>query len=466
MFERVKDLLKAMEAGNYDAPPSTLVQGAATQFEDLSTTMKNTTFQQKHVILQKMLKVVPCKSMLPQFNRQLSYGNFGGSAVPEGKIGQDETSDYARVTVPMAFYAHSRKVTVQANMVAQFDGTKAEDRAASDAAMKILADVEFDSFRGFEDFSNAGVFDGNPLALPLQGMYNMHGLGLQIRQSDSQRNARDLMFAEFGSDDTVVISGGGPLTQDIIEDASVRSALNFGEAEKFVTDPRVASSYNKISIGKERIVLSGSPQESTGSQLRKQFTSSGTVTVEMSRFLSGKVKPAAPRNNGPVAPTSISPASTTDANAVTNFKVGEVYIYSATTGNEVGESIKTATQSVTIAAAGDKVVVTINHPGSGIARFFNLYRTVNGGAAGTEKFIGRVAIGSGSSTTFTDLNNRKPGFVTGFLIQDDTMELKEMAPYSRMKLAVSELAQPEAHFRFVTLAVTEPRKNVLVDNLQ
>lgn len=466
MLERFKDLMKALEAGNYDAPPSTLSQGAALQAEDLSTTMHNTTFQEKHVILQKMLKVVPCKSMLPQFNRQLSYGNFGGSAQAEGKVGQEETSDYQRITVPMAFYSHVRRVTIQANMVAAFDGVKAEDRVASDATMKILADVEFDSFRGMTDFSNAGVFDGNPLAVPQQGMFGMHGLDLQIRQSDSQRNARDLMFAEYGSDDTVVISAGGPLTQDLIEDVSVRSALNFGNAETLVVDPRVASAYNKIALGKERIVLAGSAQESTGSQLRKQFTSSGTVDVKMSQFLRGKAKPAAPRNNGPTAPTSISLASTTDAAAVTTFKVGEIYIYAATTGNELGESVKAATQSVTIVAAGDKVQVTINHPGSGTARFFNVYRTVSGGAAGTEKFIGRVAIAAGSSTVFTDLNNRIPGFVTGVLVEDDTMELKEMAPYSRLKLAVSELSQPEAHFRFVTLAVTEPRKNALIDNLR
>ncbi len=68
--------------------------------------------------------------------------------------------------------------------------------------------------------------------------------------------------------------------------------------------------------------------------------------------------------------------------------------------------------------------------------------------------------------TFTDLGNKIPGFVTGFLIEGDTMALKELAPYSRLKLAVTDLSQPEAHFRFCTLAVMQPRKNVLVDNLQ
>jgi hypothetical protein len=111
------------------------------------------------------------------------------------------------------------------------------------------------------------------------------------------------------------------------------------------------------------------------------------------------------------------------------------------------------------------MVVVITNP-SGTTRYFNLYRTVAGGAAGTEKFIGRVAIGAGSSTTFTDLGNKSPGFVTGFLIEGDTMEMKELAPYSRLKLAVTELATPESHFRFCAVASTQPRKNVLIDNLK
>ena len=35
---------------------------------------------------------------------------------------------------------------------------------ANDAAIKLAADIEFDGFRGQSDFSNAGVFDGNPIA--------------------------------------------------------------------------------------------------------------------------------------------------------------------------------------------------------------------------------------------------------------------------------------------------------------
>jgi len=456
--EVTQALLKALEAGNYNQAPSTLVQGGSLQIEDLSPVMHNVTFDDSHIKLQKMVKVDSCKSTLAQFNRQLSYGVFGGSAQLEGAVGQEETSDFVRIVVPMAYYSHIRRVSIVANMVDTADGVKAEERAASDAAKKLAADIEFDLFRGKADFSNGGLFDGNQLAIP--GLPSMLGLDAQIRQSDSERNATDLMFGEYGSDDTVVISGGGTLSQDMIEDASVRSAMNLGSADKLLVDPKVLSAYNKISFGKERIVLAGSAQDATGAELRKQWVSNGVVGLEASRFLSGKTRPSAARSNGPSAPTI---ASTTPSGASTSLALG-TYVWYVTSVNELGESPKSAAASQAC-SAGDQVTVAITPPGTGTVRFFNVYRSAAGGSAASARFIGRVSYTGASPTNFVDLNNKRPGFVTGFLVQGDTMAMKELSPYSRLKLAVSDLSIPEAHFRFCTLAVHEPRKNVLIDNL-
>lgn len=458
-LENLQALVKALEAGNYNAAPGTLTQGSALQVEDLSPVMVNVTYGTEHIKLQKMLKVDSCKSVLAQFDRQLSYGQFGGSAQVEGAVGQDETSDIVRVVVPMCFYSHTRRVTLVANMISTVDGKKAEERAAADAAMKIAADVEFDLFRGKSDFSNAGVFDGNPLAIAQ--IPNILGLDAQIRQSDIQTNAKDLMFAEFGSDLSVVIPGGGVLTQHMIEDAAVRSAMNLGNADKLLVDPLVLSAYNTLAFGKERIILAGSPQEATGADLRRQWVSGGTVQIEASRFLSGKFKPARARSNGPAAPTFVGPA--TLAAGTTGFKATEKYTYYVTAVNEIGEGPASVSQVVTVATDGQQILLHIAPQPT--ARYFNVYRTKAGGSVASARFIGRVVNSGGSETTFVDLGNKLPGFVTGYLVQGDTMEIKELSPYSRMKLAQTDLSIPEAHFRFLTLAVTEPRKNALIDNL-
>jgi hypothetical protein len=455
-MDAVNTLIKALEAGSYDAAPSSLVQGAALQIEDLSPKLENVTFSDEHVKLQKMFKSESCKSTTAQFDRQLSYGQFGGSAQLEGAVGGERTSDFVRVTVPMSYYSHIRQVTIASTMVATVDGKKSDDRAASDAAKTISGDIEFDSFLGMDSFSNNGVFDGHPVAVA--ELPNIHGLQLQIRQSDSQSIAKDMMFGEFGSNESVVLSGGGSaLTQDKVEDAAVRSSLNFGQANKLCVDPVVASAYNKLAFNKERIVLAGSAQGATGATLSKQWVSGGTVDIEVSHFLRAKHGPAKALANTPGAPSGAAAAVAAVGAAIPTAS----YVYLITGVNENGEGSVSASVSHSV-TLGDGVDITITH-GSGTNRAFNVYR---GSTAGAAKFIGRVKASNGTTTVFRDLGNRVGGFVTGVLVQDDVAEFGELAPYSRLKLAVTSLATPEAHFRFCTLKVFNPRKCVLIDNLK
>lgn len=456
MVEQLQSLMKALEAGSYNAAPGQLAQGAALMVEDLSPVMQNVTFDDSHIKLQKMLPSKDVKSQLHQFNRQLDYGIFGGSAQFEGGIGEEDTSNYVRAVVPMAYYSTTRRVTVAANLIGAFDGVKAEDRAASDAAMKLAGDIEFDLFRGQSDFSNGGVFDGNPLAVAK--VPNMIGVDQQVRQSDAQSNTQDLMFAEFGSDQTVVLSAGGTLTQSIIEDSSVRSAMNMGAADRLVLDPISLSAYNKIAHAKERIMLAGSAQEATGAHLRTQWTSSAIVSLEASRFLSGKTRPARSRAGSPPAPA----IATADAGAAGSLLAAATYNYYVTSVNMRGESTPSTASAQAVATAGNRVTVTITAAAG--AQYYNVYRSDAGGSAASAKFIGRIAQGAGNPV-FSDLGNRQPGSVTGFLIQGNTMGIAQLAPYSKLKLAVNDLSLPEAHFRFLSLAMYQPRKNVLIENI-
>jgi hypothetical protein len=460
-MSQMTDLNKAMEGGQYNVAPNALLQGGALQVEDLSPVMQNVCIDDKKIKIQKDIKLEACKSTLAQFDRQLSYGEFGGSATIEGASGQEENLDVARIVVPMCYYTHTRRVTMVADLVATVDGKKASDRAAEAAAMKLAGDIEFHCFYGSANFSNAGVFDGSPGALP-SVMPELRGLDIQVRGSDNERNAQDLMFNEYGSSETVVLVGGGTLTQDNVEDVSVRSALNFGEADVLHVDPRVLSAYNKITFGKERIILAGSPQEATGGMLRKQWVSGGTVSVEASQFLRAKVQPAQARQTGPAAPA----VSTATYSGTSSSLAPGVYQYYTTAVNEIGESLASPLFATAAVTAGQQVNLSI--PAVTNARWYNVYRGAAGGSAvqGTaQQYIGRVKAAASGATTFVDLGNRLPGFVTGMLVQKDTLGLMELQPYSRKKLADVDLSSLEAHFRFLSFAAFQPRKNVLLDNL-
>jgi hypothetical protein len=456
-MEQLQALIKALEAGSYNAAPGSLNQGSSLQTEDLSPVMQLVTFGDEHIKLQKSFAVKDAKSQLVQFNRQLSYGIFGGSAQFEGGVGEEDTSDFVRAVVPMAYYSTTRRVTVAANMIGAFDGVKAEDRASEDAAKKIAGDIELDLFKGMSDFSNAGVFDGNPGSIA--NLPNMFGLDQQVRQSDAQSSTQDLMFAEFGSDQSVVLSADGALTQSIIEDAAVRSAMNMGHADKLMLDPISLSAYNKIAHNKERIVLAGSAQEATGAALRQQWTSSGAVSLEASRFISGKTRPAKARAGSPATPAAPAAAAVLAAGSLL---LAGTYAYYVTACNQRGESLRSATTSHTVATDGDAVDATITAVTG--AAFYNVYRSDAGGTAADAKFIGKIKQGAGNPV-FRDLGNRSPGAVTGYLLQSDTWGIHQLSAYSKLKLAVSELSLPEASFRFLCLAGYQPRKNVILDNI-
>jgi hypothetical protein len=456
---KLQELVKAISAGTYNVAPDALRQGPALGIEDCSPLYHNQTYEEKHIFLQKELNIKKAKGPTVQFIRRLSYGRFGGSAQLEGAVGRERTSDWTRVAVPMCYYSEIRRVTVPAMMVETQGGDKIEDLEAEGGQLNLAGDIEFDLFRGCDDFSNAGVFDGNPTVIP--ALANVRGLQLQIRQADSQLLANDLMFLAYGAGLSSSVQVGGVLTQDSIEDMSVRSAMNHGSADELLVDPLVQSAYNKLGFAKERINLAGSPQDMTGSDLRRQSTYNGMIQVKASRFLSGKFRPHLPADGAPAAPTF----SSADASGTTTFQSGQVYTYFVTGENENGEGSASAAAAFTVTANARQIQITIT-PGSGTTRFFNVYRSANNGTSATARFIGRVANSGASTTVFYDLANKLPGFVTGVLVQPDTMWLAELAPYSRMKLAVADLSVPEAHFRFLTLCVGSPKKNVLGENLK
>lgn len=458
LLEKLEELRKGLEAGNVNTVPTSRVQGSAMQVEDISPVMVNVTYNDKHIKLQKKLSVKPAKATFIQFMRRLSYGTWGGSAQLEGAVGNEQTGDYVRAGVPMAYYSEIRRVTHVASLVKTISGEDPAELEAESAALRLAGDIEFDLFRGKADFSNSGVFDGNPNVIP--ALANMEGLDIQIRQSDLQSNTQDLMFQAYGSGLSVVINGGGTLTKDHLENAHVRSVMNLGSADTLLVDPLVLSAYNKLMWDKERILSGGSAVDVTGSDLTRQFVSGGAVKVEHSRFLSGKFAPHRPSLKAPAAPT----VSAAVASSSTAFSAGQAYTYFVTQENSLGEGAPSAAVVATIAANGQRVDLTIT-PSASAAAFFNVYRSPAGGSAAQARFIGRVVNSGAATTTFVDLGNKLPGFVTGFLVQDDTMEIPELAPFSRMKLAVTDLSSPEAAFRFLCLKVAEPRKNVLVDSL-
>lgn len=460
-----EQLLKGLTASNYNASPDSLTNGAAVQKEDLSAVMVNVTYGDDSFWLVKKVGTEKVKATLVQFNRENSYGILGSAAQTEGAVGLEENGLVNRIVAPMCYYSCYYRYTDASDMVETFDSKSPKERSANWAAKLLAGNIEFDAFRGHAEFSNAGVFDGNPAVIPATP--GMFGLDVQIRQSDLDEKAQDQMFAEFGNNQSCIIACGGVLSWENVQDASTRTHANWGQAKDLVIDIFAHAAYNKSAHGLMRIDLAGSPQTGVGASLNKQWTAQSTVDIQGSQWLRGKQGPAPSRGLGttPAAP-SVSAAGSTVAATPTTFLAGEVYQYRASGANNTGEGAwSTAASSVTIGTSADIVTVTITPSGT-YAQYFNMYRTDAGGAAGTAKFIGRCKANGSTAVDFIDLNNKAPGASNGFLAQWDSMKLAELAPFTRKALAETDLSKVDAFYRFCTLKVESPRFNVLLDGLQ
>lgn len=458
-------LSKGLEAGYRIGSPGTFTQGAALQRENLSPIMYNATYTNKQLLLTKELPELKATSTTVEYNRQLSYGVLGSSATLEVSAGQDNTGDYVRDFMPVKFYTVNNRVSFAAGAIQSFDGKNNVQRESENAAMKIIGDQELDYFRGQSDFSNGGVFDGNPLAIP-QTIANMRGIDIQVRQSDNNINTQDFMLAEYGNADSNIIFVGGVMSQSNIEDAQKRSVLNFGLAENLYSGVAQRVAYNKATQSKERIVLAGTPQVNQGATIGTQWVTNGAVQIHSSVFLDGKSRP-------PVKTSAQAPSNPTIALAqaagTTTFKINEVYSYYATAQNETGESlIGSAISNITIAANGNFVTVTITPPVVAAARWFNVYRSVGTAGATSKanmKFIGRVANSGLATTAFIDLNNKVPGSATVFLLDKDGLERHMLIPFEATDAAIIDTSMRKIFYSFGCGIVKLPRKSALLDSV-
>lgn len=457
---KFEELRKALEAGGLNAAPGTLNQGSSLQMQDLSNVMNVTCISDDQIKLQKMFPVKAAKQTMYEFRRQLDYGTLGSSAVLEGAVGEEETPTYVSAIVPMAYYVHYSRRTLQAELVNTFDGKGPEERLDEAAATKLAWDIEKDCFLGKAMYSNAGAFDGNILATPDRQEAGMRGFDQQVRSSDSDITTHDLFFQEYGGNESVVLDQSGVLSQDIIEDVKTLNALHNGNAKTLVLGPTAHGNYNKIAFPKERIILAGSPQKRTGASLDAQDTVQGQISIESSRMLEPKTAPSRLRGGTPAAPTAA--AATDIAAAGTSFIAGEQYTYFVTAVNARGEGAKSASQVATIAATGDGQSIVIT-PAAGLAAIsFNVYRSEAGGSK--TAFIGRVKAQGAAAVTFIDLNYMKPFMSSAYAVDERSSHFAELSSFKSKELAQTDLTTPKAYYRFVTLGMHLPRFNVIVDN--
>jgi hypothetical protein len=267
-------------------------------------------------------------------------------------------------------------------------------------------------------------------------------------------------FLGYGDNSSIQTDlGGNVMAQDDIERLAVIALENFGAPDQMHIEPACLSAFVKQFYPQFRSAP-GLANQTVGYDVSKVQTTAGAIDLKPNLFL----RPRAGVRT--LAVNSLSPQATFTAGASgvsgsSSFAAG-VYQTAVTAVNDAGES-SPVLGSATL-TAGQNLQLAIGSIPSGV-KYFKLYLSAPGGAAGTQQFAGNWAnVGSGN---YVSSNVQLPGLGEAFLLDmsAECMRFKQLAPLSKINFAIVTTALEFAIVMYGALFVYTPRFNTLFRNI-
>lgn len=450
--QEVEDLNKALKTGvtgyerGGDLNDATNPSGAPLRVESLESTLKVTTYNERHIVFWRDIPKLPAFNTVEEFNQLSQYGNQGGYFVPEGTLPESSDSRYDRKVVQVKYLGTTRAVTHVMTLVrpAHGDVIALETLNGTRDILKVLENALF-----FGDSSCV--------------QYEFDGIRKQLTDA----------WGSTTTDQNIVDMRGQPLDEKTMGDAARIIIDNFGFPTTMYLGFQVMQDLNALFFPKERLnMMQGNmAQGQAGFNLNAFQTVGGAYDFRPSVFLKpGRALPVASTgtsSNVPaIAGVTISGASPV-TDAASKMAAGS-HDYYCTVENRFGESAGSALLATVTFLAGQSSVLTvgsIDNAGADAVTAVNLFRCVAGTA--TPKFMVRLPTALATSITFTERDLFQPGTSEAFLIQMDVdvISFKQLAPFTKIPLATIDPSIRWAQVLYGTPAIYTPRKVVWVKNI-
>ena len=455
------DLLKALEASNYQTDVSTLEGGGALGVQSLDTAMKSTVQENGHFTLFNRLQQTSATNIVDEYTRQNNVGGFlGGSTNSQMGVVRASTGEYSREVGMVKFLMTLRQVGYVLNVGKNIVGPIATEER--NGALQLLTDAEYLLFHGDSDASPTqfdGIFaqidkeiaDGR---MSEDNVVDLQGKKLDSIEAMSQINVAASRYGSWGR------------SSDIFLPNSVQNDLNSG------LDP----AYRWNPAGSNTPVLGGHVE---GIRL-----TNGVLKTNMDTFIHDEENPMVypfEVNNPAIATANASfkPASLTGVGAndtssqFTSTRAGNYYYAVAGIGAG-GQGLTEITKSAQIAvAAGNKVTLTITRSGSDAESGYAIFRGRQNGTNDTLDFrLMKVIKKTGATTTFVDLNRSIPGTVSAPLLNmdpgSDAIGWRQFQSMTKIPLPFGVGGVPVHswfQFLFGYLRVTKPKHHGYIKNI-
>lgn len=468
--EGVQELLKAMQAGRItgrDTADQSLSYEPL-KAESLETTLKVLESRQKDIRLLNLMPKLTAYNTVEEFLQLDSYGAERGGFYNEGELSDVEDSTYIRRSELIKYLQVTGEVTMQAQMVRSF-----VDAMRKEVENKVM---------WLNKRANRYMTSGNEAHVPQEwnGLYAQHqsvGAGAGFLYSTLE---------DYFNSTVVIDMRGKSVKQTDIEEAAVRIDANFGNVSDFFAPTTVVSAVSRDFFEDQRIMLNanneGAYNGRIGTVAKSIDTSLGGVNLQADKFMKhehpeGRLLVAgATSAKAPNAPTTNgAPANAVDPLAkLTAGEAGTVY-YAVSAINRYGESALTLMDPAALAiVVGSAVDLDFSDGGGAVpATAYRIYRTevTSAGVATNERFWPLYTISTaekgagydgGAAGIVRDRHRFMPNTEQAFMTEmiDDVLSFKQLAPVSKLDLAVISMSRRFISFMFSTPQLYAPKKMV------
>lgn len=471
------DLLKAMQAGAITGRDTTnqLLTQEPLKIESLEKTLKLLEFRMKDVKLWNAIPKMVAYNTVEEYVQLESYGTDRGGFYGEGELSDVEDSKYRRRAELVKYIQVTGEVTLQAQTVKSYVAAMAKE--VENKTMWVIRKVS----------SALAKADSTYVSKEFNGIYAQHQ---SIGSSDGDLY---LTLDAYQDSAAVIDLRGKSLKQADIATAATNIDNNFGNVDTLFAPPSVLDGLAKDYYERQRIMVNGSYQGVIGTVPKGIDTQFGTVNMFQDKFL--KKTPAryigdsATSTKAPSAPT-VTSQTLVAGDAQSRFKAGESHtgelgtvFYAVAAINEYGESAITVFNNTTkiTTAAGSSVdlvftatagayspsayviyrskVTTATNATTGKVAFYPLFKVSTAELAAG--FDGAAALAVRDRNRF--LPDTEEGFATEMV--DDVLSFKQLAPISKLDLAVVAPANRFITFLWGTPILYSPKKMVRFINV-
>lgn len=455
------DLIKALEASNYQTDVSQLEGGGALGIQSLDTAMKTVVQEEKHFTFFNRLQRTSATNIVDEYTRQNSIGGWlGGSTNTQMGQVRAAQGEYKREVGFVKFLMTLRQVGYVLNV----GNNLAQPMAVEErnGAKQLLTDANYllyhgnaaaspTQYDGIIKLIEDGVAAGD---IAPENIVDMDGAKLDSVEPFSQVNVSVGNYGSWGR------------STDVFLPMSVQNDLNQGLDPAFRWSP------------------SGSNTPVVGGHVEAIRLQGGRLQTNEDTFIHNEfhpmvqpfevTQPVIAAANVGIKPASLTGVAASDTSS--KFKASRAgnYYYAVAAIGANGEGLSAVTKSAQIAvAAGEKVTLTITKSASGAESGYAIYRSrQNGTNDAADMRLVKVIAKAGDTTPFVDLNRDIPGTVSVPLLNmdagADAIGWRQFQPMTKIPLPFGVGGVPVYswfQFLFGYLRVTKPKHHGLIKNI-